>query len=127
MLLCRKKHGTSLLILPGGCIEAGETAVGCLMRELREELGDVGATGLEYVGTYRERAAGDDSKTVEIRLYRGVLEGQPAASAEIKELVWFGEEDDRALLAPSIANRILPDLLDRGLLPWNCARTIKRG
>ncbi len=118
ILLCRKKHSTNLLILPGGCLEAGETELACLERELREELGDVSVTGLGYIGRYTDRAAGAPGKTVAIELYSGALDGTPAPHSEIAELVWFGEHDDRALLAPSLVNKILPDLIARGLLPW---------
>jgi 8-oxo-dGTP diphosphatase len=121
ILLCRKKHTTSLLILPGGCFEPGESAAHCLDRELREELGDVRVAGVEYVGTYSDRAAGAAAgplKTVRIELYRGELLGDPAPHSEIKELVWFGERDDRAQLSPSLINRILPDLIARGILEW---------
>jgi 8-oxo-dGTP pyrophosphatase MutT (NUDIX family) len=119
ILLCRKKHTTSLLILPGGCLEPGESAMDCLHRELREELGEqVSVTDLQYLGTYSDRAAGSDYKIVEIALYRGELQGEPTPQAEIKELVWFGLEDDRSQLSPSIVNKILPDLSSRGLLPW---------
>ena len=121
ILLCRKKHTTSLLILPGGCREPGESALDCLSRELREELGDVVASGVELVGVYTDRAAGSETarpKTVRVELYRGELIGEPVASSEIGELVWFGESDDRDQVAPSIANKILPDLLARGILGW---------
>lgn len=116
ILLCRKKHTTSLLILPGGCREEGESSPVCLLRELREELGHVRVNGLHYLGEYADRAAGEDAKTVSIELYGGHLEGTPAPFSEIKELVWFGEHDDWALLAPSLARKILPDLIRRGLL-----------
>lgn len=116
ILLCRKNHTTSLLILPGGCRETGETSMECLLRELREEVGEVQVSGLRYLGTYTERAAGSGTKTVQIELYAGELHGEPAPQSEIKELVWFGEHDDRALLSPSISNKILPDLIERGLL-----------
>jgi 8-oxo-dGTP diphosphatase len=121
ILLCRKKHTTALLILPGGCREPGESALDCLRRELREELGDVMVSAMELVGIYTDHAAGPETaqpKTVRIELYRGELIGEPAAHSEIAELVWFGERDNRFELAPSIANKILPDLLVRGILPW---------
>ena len=117
MLLCRKKRGTSLLILPGGCFEPGETPEQCLLRELGEELGSVAVTDLEFVGAYSDVAAGDPAKRVVVELYRGVLLGEPRASSEIAELHWFHpQEDDESLLSPSIRNRILPDLRKRGLL-----------
>jgi 8-oxo-dGTP diphosphatase len=118
ILLCRKKHTTALLILPGGCYEPGESAGECLNRELREELGEVQIDIAEYVGTYTDVAAGDSAKTVRIELFRANLIGNPEPHSEIRELVWFGEQDDRAGLAPSLNNRILPDLIARGILPW---------
>ena len=121
ILLCRKKHTTSLLILPGGCREPGESAGDCLSRELREELGEVIATEVELVGVYTDRAAGSapaQPKTVRIELYQAELMGEPTPHSEIAEVVWFGERDDRSQLAPSIAHKILPDLLARGILAW---------
>jgi 8-oxo-dGTP diphosphatase len=117
VLLCRKKHTTSLLILPGGKLEPGETAEECLRRECREELGEVGVSNLHYLGDYESPAAGPDSKTVTIELYSGDVAGVPVAHAEIQDLVWFGPGDDAALLAPSLRNIIFPDLRRRGLMP----------
>ena len=115
ILLCRKKRGTPLLILPGGKPEPGETARQCLDRELMEELG-VRAAGLHRVGEFRDRAAGEDA-LVEIELYAGDLAAEPAAQGEIAELVWWGPEGDEAQLAPSLVHQILPELRRRGWWP----------
>jgi 8-oxo-dGTP diphosphatase len=115
VLLCRKRHGTQLLILPGGKREAGESSLECLARELREELGDVTAVSPELIGIYTHGAAGDPEKIVRIELYRAELSGEPSAQSEIAELVWFGRADDWTRLAPSLAEAIFPDLIARGL------------
>ena len=117
VLLCRKKHTTSLLILPGGTLEAGESPEECLRRECREELGEVEVSNLQFLGCYEGPAAGPEGTTVKIELYQGELEGTPSAQAEIQDLVWFGPRDDAAVLAPSLRNLIFPDLRRRGLIP----------
>lgn len=130
ILLCRKNRDTSKLILPGGRVEPGESDLECLARELREELGDVALAQVEHLGTYEDRASLDDPtvvKTLRIILYRGELTGEPAPSAEITELVWFGPHSDRSKLTPIFINRILPDLVSRNILSWSVPRTAAPG
>lgn len=114
VLLCRKRYGTSLLILPGGKPEDGESEEETLRREIREELDTLAGT-LNWFGLYEDEAAGDPRR-VQISLYRGELADEPVASNEIAELVWFGAQDDLHRLSPSLRNQIIPDLIQRGIL-----------
>lgn len=121
-LLCRKNNTTSKLILPGGCIEPGESAMECLEREILEELGSVKVINPACIGTYREIAASDDPlvrKSLEIQLYQGEIRGTPVASSEIVELVWFGPDSPVAELTPIMIHQIIPDLFRRNILSWN--------
>jgi mutator protein MutT len=97
-LVTRRLRGTHLEGLwefPGGKCEEGETHEGCLVRELREELGCeavVGAKLLEVAHEYPER-------TVELHFFRCDLKGQPQPLLG-QEIRWVAGTDLRALDFP---------------------------
>jgi glycosyltransferase involved in cell wall biosynthesis/8-oxo-dGTP pyrophosphatase MutT (NUDIX family) len=115
-ILLARKFGTNKLIMPGGGIEPGENMEAALKRELFEEL-EVTKVDLELpaIGVYRAQAAFEPEMEVEITLYRTHIEGVPKPSGEIEELVWFGRNDDPAILSPIIKDLILPELERRDL------------
>lgn len=125
-LVCEKdpKHVTSDYIMPGGKFEEADE-VTCLRNEIMEELGcEVDVPSLAYVGEYVDVAAGRPDRDVSITLYRGRIIGEPAPHTEIKALHWIGAADAaNSRISPIIRNRIIPDLVGRGILK-RCAGRI---
>jgi 8-oxo-dGTP diphosphatase len=104
-LVTRRLRGTHLEGLwefPGGKCDPGESHAGCLVREIREELGcgiTVGAKLLSVAHAYSER-------TVELHFFRGVLDGdpQPLLGQEIR---WARRADLRSLDFPPADEEII--------------------
>ncbi|MGY3581458.1 8-oxo-dGTP diphosphatase [Bradyrhizobium sp. USDA 4341] len=110
ILMVRKRNGLSF-ILPGGKLEAGESELEALIRELDEELG-CRLVSAEYLGDFSAPAADLADTTVTVRLYRGEISGDPAPRSEIAELRWIAIASPEVAVAPSLAGKILPFLLE---------------
>jgi 8-oxo-dGTP diphosphatase len=109
MLLVRKR-GTSAFMQPGGKREAGEDDLAALARELREELGVV-LISASPLGTFRAPAANEAGREVVAAVYDAVIEGVPAARAEIAELLWLDPIEALPIgvdLAPLTRAQVLP-------------------
>ena len=92
MLLVRKR-GTRAFMLAGGKIDAGETALEALRREIGEELGCGIAGAARPLGRFSAPAAFEAGHIVEADLFAVVLDGDIRLAAEIEEVAWHDPND----------------------------------
>jgi len=92
MLLVRKR-GTDRFMLAGGKIDAGETAVEALRREIGEELGCGISGDAEPLGRYSAPAQFEPGHIVEAELFAVTLDGEIRLAAEIEEVAWHDPHD----------------------------------
>ncbi|MDN3905279.1 NUDIX domain-containing protein [Arthrobacter sp. YD2] len=117
-ILLVRKRGTSRFMQPGGKLEPGESFAAAAAREVGEELGlAVPAAGLEDLGHWYGPAANEEDTFIDAGLFGWTLPAgspQPAAAAEIEELLWISPAAaaERTDLSPLLSEHILPRLLD---------------
>jgi 8-oxo-dGTP diphosphatase len=113
LLLVSKRAAPDVFFLPGGKPEAGEPALDCLGRELREELG-VSIAAAEPFAEVRAPAA-LEGVDMWMSVFVCRLAGVPAPAAEIAAMRWWPEWPALGL-APAVRDCVIPRLRLAGRL-----------
>ena len=91
IVLIRRKHPPPGWAIPGGFIDAGETAQDAAVREALEETG-LGVTLTDLLGVYSDPKRDPRKHTIST-VYIGKSQGSPIGGDDAADARLFGEED----------------------------------
>jgi 8-oxo-dGTP diphosphatase len=115
--LINRKYNTKLFLMPGGKPEPNEKIEACLLRELQEEHNlKLIKESITHFGDFEDMAANEPNTIISMKVYLAEVIGEPTPNQEIEEQRWFGREDNKDLLSPIIKNKILPLMLEKGII-----------
>lgn len=115
-LLVVRKANTQKFMLPGGKIDANETPLETLLREIKEEIGITLSPALpQFIQKYRAPAANEPGFFIESNLFMLLLPQhmETTPKSEIAEARWITPKEAESLdLAPLMRSFVVPLWLD---------------
>lgn len=108
LLLVRRANppAQGLWSIPGGRVEAGESATDAVVRELVEETGLSGVVERE-IGTIEREAPAGGTYVIRDFLVRVVEGGMPIAGDDAAEAAWFTQDEvRRAATSPGLVDAL---------------------
>lgn len=115
MLQVRTNKQEQVFYTLGGKIEAGETDLECLKREVKEEIGcEIDEPSLKFLKEFQDEAHGGG--ILNVRLYEGKIIGEPKPSSEIVEIGYFDTNSDPKNLSVIAQKIIFPWLKVHGFM-----------
>lgn len=116
MLQVRTKKQPEVFYTLGGKIEAGESDLECIKREVREEVDcEIDESSLKFIAEFEDVAHGGQAM-LNVRMYEGKLKGLPKPSSEVVEIGWFDSNSDPKSLSIIAQRTIFPYLKKHGFI-----------
>jgi len=116
-VLFTKEFGKERYFTPGGKIEDGEAEEDALVREVKEELGvNLDKDSLKFVAEFEDMATLEKDTVLNLRFFTGNTEEGMRPSTDTEELKWFGRNDDWSKLGDIDKNKVMPWLVEKGLI-----------
>ncbi len=116
-VLMAKNFGIDKYFIPGGKFKENENDIEALTREIKEELSvDIIKNSIKYFGTFEDIASTHPDSTIQVKLYFGEVSGNLKPNSEVEKLSWFGKNDDWEKLGTVAKTKIMPALVQKGLV-----------